>query len=150
MPKEGRVIWTDGGFNELVEAINATPFSEELKDLLWQELMAASRFPTGAEGIVYTAPPPTSGALDLRIPVKLGRKGVALVRALRGIAGCASDEVDDGFHGAAPSGVGHEMIEAGVSAYERYFMEVEAGRPGALREMIPAIYSAMTNARPSR
>ena len=120
--RRSEVRWVDEGFNDLVEALNATPFSDDLKDRLWGELMTPSCFPASEHGIAYCALPAATNALDPCIGVKLGRKGVALALAFRRIAGSATDEMDEG-HCICSAEVTAKMISAGVAALEDHLLD---------------------------
>ena len=94
----------DAGYGALLDALEAAPFSDELKRLLWDELLDPDRTKSGPDGVIDYAHLSALGvgADDLVAGVNLGRAGKALVAALRALSGLALDEVGDGGHDALP------------------------------------------------
>ena len=88
----------DNGIGALIGALETAPFSEELRRLLWVELLDPNRTKTGPDGVIDYALSPAAIADDLVAGVHLGRAGKALMLALRALRRDALDEIRDGCH----------------------------------------------------
>jgi hypothetical protein len=90
--QEQTIILDNSGADELLDALNAAPFSEQLKDLLWCELFSSASLHAGSQGVTERAYVAAVEAGDFRVSTKLGSAGIALASALRALAACSLDK----------------------------------------------------------
>lgn len=95
----------DGGVGELERAIDALPFSEDLKEAIARELLDQSRFPhRGTLGLFYdddsaaTIADEGPEVVRIAVPFRLGQRGKILAAAFRALVSDAECDVSQFDH----------------------------------------------------
>lgn len=133
---------SDGGADDLGDAIDQSPFSADLKGRIWRELLGSpDAFPCSPDGVfeigVEAAVLTSEGfERDLcAIPFRLGRRGKILLAAFRALRSDAVGADLDHAERCALAGQQSEafMADAGLPARSPT-REVDVREPGGLQE----------------